>query len=71
MARDASKLTIRLSPEIVTVLRELADRSDTSMTDVIKKAIADRKYFDDKVREGNEVVLQKPGETTRTIVDLR
>ncbi|WP_420368558.1 hypothetical protein [Curtobacterium sp. L1-20] len=71
MARDSSKLTIRLSPEVVSVLRDLADSSGSSMTDVVKKAISDRKYFSDKLEEGNEIILQKPGESTRTIVDLR
>lgn len=68
------KLTVNLSEELVDILRQLAARNDTTMTEELRKAIQDRKYFADKIDAGNEVVLEK--ETTddrveRTLVDLR
>lgn len=68
------KLTVNLSGELVEVLRELAERNGSTMTDEIKKAIQDRKYFADKIRAGNEVVLERELDDKtmeRTWVDLR
>lgn len=72
--RSKQKLTVNLSSEIVDILKELADRNGTTMTDEIKKAIADRKYFLDKIDAGNEVLLEREERddtVTRTLVDLR
>lgn len=73
MARPKHKLTVNLSEDLVGVLRELADRNDSTMTDEIKKAIQDRKYFADKLAAGNDVVLERNEDDTlvRTLVDLR
>lgn len=67
------KLTVNLSEELVDVLKELAERNDTTMTDELKKAIQDRKYFADKVRAGNDVILEREVDekVERTLVDLR
>jgi hypothetical protein len=66
------KLTVNLSPEIVEVLRQLAERDGTTMTEELKKAIAQRKYFLDKVDAGNEIQLVKEEDnhTTTTLVEL-
>lgn len=68
------KLTVNLSEELVDVLKELADRNDTTMTEELKKAIQDRKYFADKIRAGNYVILEREtgeSQAERTLVDLR
>ena len=73
MPRPKHKLTVNLSEDLVQVLRELAERNDSTMTDEIKKAIQDRKYFADKIAAGNEVVLEhaENDALVRTLVDLR
>lgn len=74
LSRSKKKLTVNLSEELVAVLRELADRNGSSMTEEIKKAIQDRAYFADKIADGNEVVLESDstdGTRQRTLVDLR
>lgn len=71
---ELKKLTVNLTEDVLDLLRELAERNGSSMTQELKKAIADRKYFADKIDAGNEVVLEredKDGGTTRTLVDLR
>lgn len=68
------RLTVNLSEELVDVLKELADRNDTTMTEELKKAIQDRKYFADKIRAGNDVILERDAGdhvVERTLVDLR
>lgn len=75
MARAKKKLTVNVSEELVEMLRDLADRNGSTMTEEIKKAIQDRKYFADKIAAGNDVVLEREvessGRVERTLVDLR
>jgi predicted transcriptional regulator len=69
MATDKRKLTVSLSSEIVDVLRDLADTNDSTMTEELKKAISDRKFFSDRKAEGNRIVLEH--ENQRTFVEFR
>lgn len=75
MAHVKKKLTVNVSEELVEMLRELAERNGSTMTEEIKKAIQDRKYFADKIAAGNEVLLEREVEGSdaveRTLVDLR
>ncbi|BBZ80028.1 hypothetical protein MANY_53650 [Mycolicibacterium anyangense] len=57
MATERKKLTVNLSPALVEVLKEMAEEDGTTMTESLKRAIEQRKYFLDKVKEGNEVGL--------------
>lgn len=56
------KLTVNISEELVDVLQDLAKRNDSNMTEELKKAIRDRKYFTDKIDEGREVHLVGKGQ---------
>jgi hypothetical protein len=69
MAIEKKKLTVNLSSEIVDVLRDLADSNHSSMTEELKKAISDRKFFSDKKAEGNKIVLEQDDQ--RTYVEFR
>jgi|APMI01.1.fsa_nt_gi predicted transcriptional regulator len=69
---EKQKLTVNLSPQLVQVLRELADKHGNTLTEELKKAIEDRKFFSDKVEAGNEVQLYNGANPNqKTIVDLR
>jgi hypothetical protein len=69
------KLTVNLTEDVLDLLRDLAERNGSSMTEELKKAIADRKYFADKIDAGNEIVLERPvvgaSAPIRVYVDLR
>lgn len=69
MAADKKKLTVNLSSEIVDVLKELAGANHSSMTEELKKAISDRKFFSDKQAEGNKIVLEHDDQ--RTYIEFR
>jgi len=69
MANETKKLTVNLSSEIVDVLKELAGANHSSMTEELKKAISDRKFFSDKRAEGNRIVLEQDDQ--RTYVEFR
>lgn len=63
------KLTVNLSEELVDVLRNLADQNDSSMTEELKKAISDRKFFSERKAAGSRIVLEDGNE--RTFVEFR
>ena len=62
-----------LNEDIVKVLRELALSSGSgSITEEIRFAIADRKFFTEKAAEGYKIILEHPDNPhDRTIVDYR
>lgn len=73
MARK--RMTVNLTDELVDALRALAEINDTTVTDELRKAIQDRSYFVEKVRDGNDLILEKDvdgdGVKERTNVVLR
>ena len=58
MARQ--KLTVNLSGEVLTVLRDLAQVGGRSMTDELRLAIADRKFLVDQIRQGRSIEVVEP-----------
>lgn len=69
------RLTVNLTDELVAALQDLADRHDTTVTEELRKAIQDRAYFVEKVRQGAAVILEQDkdgdGVDERTEVVLR
>jgi hypothetical protein len=71
--KHKGSMQIVIDEDIVKVLRELALSSGSgSITEEIRFAISDRKFFSEKVAEGYKILLEhpdRPGE--RTVVDYR
>jgi predicted transcriptional regulator len=66
------KLTVNLSSDIVDVLKSLAETNNSTMTDELKRAISDRKFFADQTAAGSKIILENAEEPNiRTIVELR
>jgi predicted transcriptional regulator len=64
-----TKLTVNLSEEVVDVLRDIAAREGTTMTEVLRRAIAVQKFLVDEQAEGNRVVIEDPkNNTTRQLL---
>jgi hypothetical protein len=51
-------LTVNLSEEVVDVLRDLAARNGTTMTEVLRRAIAVQKFLVDEQADGNKIVIE-------------
>jgi hypothetical protein len=66
-------MQVVLNEDIVKVLRELALSSGSgSITEEIRFAIADRKFFSEKVAEGYKIFLEHPDHPgERTLVNYR
>jgi|EndMetStandDraft_4_1072995.scaffolds.fasta_scaffold04691_5 predicted DNA-binding protein len=68
MARPVVKLSINLSKEVVDVIRGLAERRSTTMTEVIRKSLGTEKYLQDVVDKGGKVLVEDRRGRVRQIV---
>lgn len=68
MARPVVKLSVNLSPEDVEVIRELAKKRSTTMTEVIRKGIGMQKYLQDAVAKGGKILVEDRRGRLREIV---
>lgn len=60
---DPSRINVTLSGAVVDMLRRLASEKDTSVADVIRKALALQVFVTDEQAKGAQLVLrQKNGE---------
>lgn len=60
-----SRLSFNLSDELIETLRQMADRNDTTMTEVLKRAIAVQKFLDDQKSQGNTILVEDPEARTQ------
>ncbi len=66
---ETQKVTVNLSPEVVEILKELAKRTGTNMTEVLKRAIATQKFLTDQQAEGKKLIIEDPEKhTTQQLV---
>ena len=68
MAKPVVKLSVNLPQEIVDVLRGLATRRNTTMTEVIRRGIGTEKYLQDAVDKGGKVLVEDRRGRLRQIV---
>jgi predicted transcriptional regulator len=68
MARPVVKLSVNLSQEVVDVIRELAERRDTTMTEVLRRSIGTQKYLQDAVDKGGKILIEDRRGRLRQIV---
>lgn len=64
MSKKSKSMTVVLSSEIVEILQELAAYYGTSLTDQIRHAVSDRKFFSDAYHAGKDIILVKDRENT-------
>lgn len=68
MARPVVKLSLNLSPGDVAMLRELAKRRDTTMTEVIRRGVSMQKYLQDASDKGGKILVEDRRGRLRQIV---
>jgi predicted transcriptional regulator len=59
-----TRLNINVSDETAQLLRQMADRGDTSVTEIVRRAVAVYKYFEDAASEGKDVRIVGTDEIT-------
>ncbi|MFC7529905.1 ribbon-helix-helix protein, CopG family [Actinoplanes sp. GCM10030250] len=58
MATGYQKISVNLSDEVLGALREMADRDNITMTEVLRRAISTLKFLDDSRRDGKALLLR-------------
>lgn len=64
----AVKTTVNLPDDAIKAIREIAERRGTTMTEVIRQAIATEKFLFDTVQEGGKVLVEDRDKTLKQIV---
>ena len=63
-----ARMTVELPDQINSVLEGLAQRSGTSKTEILRRAIGTYKILQDERSRGSEIQLTRNGEITRVIM---
>lgn len=66
--RDKVKVTVNLTGDDVTALKELAGRKGTTVTSVLRQAIALQKFVDDAEKQGGKVLVEDRDKSVSRIV---
>jgi hypothetical protein len=61
------KTSVNLPQASVDDLKELAKRSGSTMAEVLRRAIANEKFFSDTVEKGGKVLIQEDGDMKQVI----
>lgn len=62
------KLSANLPVEVAEALRELAERRQTTMTEVLRHAISLEKWVQDQVDQGSKFLVEDKSGRTREVV---
>lgn len=52
------KMSVNMSPDVIQVIRDLAKKRSTTMTEVIKHAIGTEKFISDIVHNGGKILIE-------------
>ncbi len=65
---DKVKVTVNLTDGDVAILKSLAGRKGTTVTSILRQAIALQKFVDDADAQGQKVLLENSDKTLRQLV---
>lgn len=68
MARPVVKLSVNLPPGDVTLLRELAKRRSSTMTEVIRRGLSLQGYLQEALDKGGKIFVEDRRGRLREIV---
>jgi predicted transcriptional regulator len=66
----ATRLNINVSDETAQLLKEMAERGETSVTEIVRRAVGVYKYVEDGARQGKDIQIVGPNDVT-TIAIVR
>ena len=62
------RLSVNLSAEAAEALRNLAEERHTTITEVVRDAIATEKFFEEEAKKDSKVLIQDKSGNVRQIV---
>ncbi|BDW10162.1 hypothetical protein PSHI8_02440 [Polynucleobacter sp. SHI8] len=65
------RMNIELSDELAETVRSLAKKRNTSVSDVVRRAISLDNFFEEELSEGNTVILKNKNSDKMREVVLR
>ena len=66
---EKTKLTVNLTDDAMAALKELADKRGVTLGQALGQAIASEKYFSDEISKGGKVLIERPNQTVREVVN--
>lgn len=63
-------MTITLAPNIVEILQAMAEYNETSIATELRRAIEGRKFFTEKVAEGQNILVEDSKQNSQLKVTL-
>ena len=67
--REAVRLSVNLSPEVAETLRNLAESRNTTISNIVRDAIANEQFFYERQQNDEEIFLRrKDGTMTQVII---
>jgi predicted transcriptional regulator len=62
------KLSVNLPDETVELLKKLAEKRGTTMTQVLKEAVATENFLDNETRQGKKILIEEPDKTLHRLI---
>jgi len=66
--RRIVKVTFEMTPDEVEALKRLAEERHLTMTDTLRQAAKNERFFRDSIKEGKLILLQKPDRTYQRVI---
>lgn len=66
--RKVFKTSVSLPEDSLNSLKEISQKTGTSMAEVLRKAIATEKFLQDTVAEGGKVLIQDKDKTLKQLL---
>lgn len=61
------RFNVNFSPSAYQILQELADKSGTSMSEVLRQAIALKKWWEEVHKEGSRILIERDGDIREVV----
>jgi len=63
-----SKVTVNLGDEVVQVLKDLAERRSTTLTDVLRRAISNEQFIQNELDAGSKILIETKDKKTERVI---
>ena len=64
----ATKVTVNLPDETVNSLKQIAQQRGITVTEALRQAIENEKFFRQEINQGSKVILERPDKSTNLVV---
>jgi hypothetical protein len=63
-----TRLNINVSDETAQLLKEMADHGETSVTEIVRRAVAVYKYIEEGARQGKDIQIVGSNDVTTVAI---